>query len=96
MSYKDYQIDGIPYELKLGIDLPVCPANLKTTCQELNRSYGFALVDLFHKNNFRDENTMKTRQIALTRPDTVMNLGYWQSFVLAKIFDPSIICDSPI
>jgi len=94
-SCKSYKVDGIPYELRLGMNVPVCPPTLKVAVQDLCHNYDFVILDLFHKMNFRDENTIMSRQIAHTRSDTSLPSGYWQSVVLAKVGSSNINCDSP-
>lgn len=62
---------------------------------DLNPYYNFVVLDLFHKNNFRNPATIESRQIAHTRSDTCVSSGYWQQFIIANINTHNINCDSP-
>ena len=57
--------------------------------------YDFMFVDLFHRNNFRDEKTVESRQIAHTRSDACLGTNYWQSVIIAKVTNSLVNCDSP-
>ena len=96
-AYKSYRHDGIPYDLKLGMNVPTCPTNLKQSVIDLHHDFDFVILNLFHSNNFRTEETIQTRQIAHTRSDTCLPSGYWQQFVIAKVCcdQSNINCDSP-
>jgi len=53
------------------------------------------MINICNSLNFRDENTIITRDIALTRPDTCISSGWWQKNIVAKINSLLTQCDSP-
>ena len=61
-----YDKQGIPYTLRIGIDTRNVP-NLHQLISNLDMNYDFAMVNVCNVHNFRDQNTMTTRDIALTR-----------------------------
>ena len=68
-----YNLKEIPYPFRCGVDYRNVP-NLHQLINDLDMQYDFALVNVCNLQNFRDQNTMTTRDIALTRsgksPDT--------------------------
>ena len=84
-AYKSHRVENIPYDLKLGMNVPTCPPNLKQSVIDLHHDYDFVLMNLYHSNNFRNEETIQNRTIAQTRSDTCLPSGYWQKFVTAKV-----------
>ena len=63
-----YENKKFPYPLRIGVDLRSIQ-NLKQQINDLDMSFDFAMVDACHARNFRDEKTIETRDIALTRSD---------------------------
>ena len=56
-----------PYKLRLGMDASNV-TNLHTFINDnLDMAFDFAMVDMCHQMNFRDEKTIQSRDIALTR-----------------------------
>ena len=52
--------------MRIGLDIRSC-MNLTQYCNELDMNYDFLMVDVCHAMNFRDEKTIQSRDIALTR-----------------------------
>lgn len=81
------------------------PSNLRNSIKDSEDNYfDFALVNLFRDNNFRDEQTMFSRKTAqsvpgksnfLTKVDSAMQSGYWQSWIFGKISSYFADADSP-
>ena len=61
-----FRVKEIPYGMKVGRDLKSV-SNLVQTCKEQEQDFDFALVDIFHSNNYRTEHTINSRDIAMTR-----------------------------
>lgn len=57
---------NFPYTLRLGLDVRSC-MNLSQFCNDLDQIFDFAMVDVCHALNFRDQKTIQSRDIALTR-----------------------------
>ena len=55
-----------PYKMRVGLDLRSC-MNLTQYCNELDINFDFLMIDVCHALNFRDEKTIASRDIALTR-----------------------------
>lgn len=55
-----------PYKMRVGLDLRSC-MNLTQYCNELDMNFDFLMIDVCHALNFRDEKTIASRDIALTR-----------------------------
>jgi hypothetical protein len=62
------------------------------------------MIDVCNALNFRDEKTILSRDIALTRPgnalkltylDTCVQSGWWQEHIVCKINSYLAQCDSP-
>merc|ERR1712166_843222 len=61
---------------------------------DLDQQIDFIMVDVGHALNFRDETTIQTRDIALSRPDTCMKSGWWQDHIVCKVNSHLTDCDS--
>ena len=61
-----FESKNYPYSMRMGLDIRSC-MNLAQYCNELDMNYDFLMVDVCHAMNFRDERTIATRDIALTR-----------------------------
>ena len=57
-NFKSYRVEGIPYDLKMGIATPAVPPNLKVAMKDLVGEYDYVVLDVFHTDNFRNEKTM--------------------------------------
>lgn len=55
----------------------------------------FVMIDVCNALNLRDEKSILSRDIALTRPDTCIASGWWQDNIVAKINSYLTMCDSP-
>jgi len=53
------------------------------------------MIDVCDALNFRDDKTIMTRDIALTRPDTCISSSWWCKNVVGKINSHLTNCDSP-
>jgi adenylate kinase family enzyme len=53
------------------------------------------MIDVCNALNLRDEKSILSRDIALTRPDTCIASGWWQDNIVAKINSYLTMCDSP-
>jgi hypothetical protein len=85
-----------PYKLRLGLDTRNV-TNLHTFISDnLDMTFDFAMVDLTHQLNFRDEKTIVSRDIAHTRSDTSVKYTWWQEVIYGKINNMLVHCDSPI
>ena len=60
-----------------------------------NDYYDFAIVNIFHDLNLRDESTIKSREIATTLSPTAIDSSYWQGYLYAKVSNHFVNCDSP-
>ena len=60
-----------------------------------NDYYDFAIVNIFHDLNLRDESTIKSREIATTLSPTAIDSSYWQGYLYAKVSHHFVNCDSP-
>ena len=56
-----------PYPLKVGVDIKTV-ANLKQVFKDQHSGIDFLMIDVCDALNFRDEKTIISRDIALTRP----------------------------
>ena len=61
-----FECAKFPYSMRMGLDIRSC-MNLTQYCNELDMNYDFLMIDVCHAQNFRDEKTIQTRDIALTR-----------------------------
>ena len=61
-----FECKTFPYAMRMGLDIRSC-MNLSQYCNELDMNYDFLMVDVCHALNFRDERTIASRDIALTR-----------------------------
>ena len=61
-----FECKTFPYSMRIGLDIRSC-MNLTQYCNELDMNYDFLMVDVCHAMNFRDEKTIQSRDIALTR-----------------------------
>lgn len=52
--------------MRMGLDIRSC-MNLTQFCNELDMNFDFLMIDASHALNFRDERTIHSRDIALTR-----------------------------
>ena len=68
-----YEKQGIPYPLRIGINTKYVP-NLHVLINDLDMNYDFAMIDVCNAHNFRDQNTIGTRDIALTRSGKLSSL----------------------
>ena len=59
-----------PYTLKVGADVRSCPS-VQQIADDMHREIDFVMIDTCNSLNFRDEKTIMSRQIALTRPGKV-------------------------
>jgi hypothetical protein len=62
-----YNLKEFPYPLRVGCDVRSCN-DLPAMFNDLDQQIDFIMVDVGHALNFRDENTIQTRDIALSRP----------------------------
>lgn len=53
------------------------------------------MIDCCNTLNFRDEKTITTRDIALSRPDTCVSSGWWMNNIVLKLNSYLTQCDSP-
>jgi protein arginine N-methyltransferase 5 len=53
------------------------------------------MIDCCNALNFRDESTICTRDIPLSRPDTCVSSGWWINNIVLKISSYLTQCDSP-
>ena len=61
-----FQTKKFPYALSVGVDLKSV-SDLPDMLEQLPLSFDFAQIDVCNMANFRDEKTIATRDIALTR-----------------------------
>ena len=61
-----FEHKSYPYALRTGLDIRSCQ-NLNQFCNELDINFDFLMIDACHVLNFRDEHTIVSRDIALTR-----------------------------
>jgi hypothetical protein len=62
------------------------PSNFKSAIREAEENYfDFALTTLFKESNFRDDKTIFSREIAQSVPDSVLQSGYWQTYIFGKV-----------
>ena len=50
-----------------------CVANLKQLCDDIYSGIDFMMIDICNAVNFRDQKTIHSRDIALTRPGKFSN-----------------------
>lgn len=62
-----YERKEFPYPLRVGADIRTV-SDLKQLTRDMFSEIDFAMVDICNAHNFRDEKTISTRDIALTRP----------------------------
>jgi len=62
-----YSIKDFPYPMKVGLDLRMCN-DLPALFNDIDHNIDFLMVDVCQKLNFRDQNTLESRDIALSRP----------------------------
>jgi len=71
-----HNIKDFPYPLRVGADIRSCN-NLPVLFNEIDPKIDFLMVNNCHALNFRDQNTVESRDIALTRPDTCLKGSWW-------------------
>jgi len=62
-----YERKEFPYPLKVGADIRSV-SNLQQLTKDMFHDIDFAMIDICNAQNFRDEKTTSSRDIALTRP----------------------------
>ena len=62
-----YERKEFPYPLKVGADVRSVQ-NLQQLSDDLYSGIDFVMIDVCNALNFRDEKTITSRDIALTRP----------------------------
>jgi len=72
-----YERKEFPYNLKVGADMKSV-ANLLQLTKDLCPSIDFMMIDVCNALNFRDERTILSRDIALTRPGNAPLLTNFQ------------------
>jgi len=82
-----------PYAFYCGVDYRSA-CNLNQASMDLSQDLDFMMVDLCHALNFRDEKTIESREIALTRSDTCVKTSNWAEFIVPKINSYMTDCDS--
>lgn len=73
-----YERKEFPYPLKVGADVRSVQ-NLQQLSDDLYSGIDFVMIDVCNALNFRDEKTLISRDIALTRPGkakSVITLSY--------------------
>ena len=62
-----YERKEFPYPLRVGADVRSC-TSLQQLSDDLHQEIDFVLIDICNQHNFKDERTILTRDVALTRP----------------------------
>ena len=82
-----YKIKDFPYELRVGRDINAV-SSLAGTILDQENDFDFILVDVCNAMNFRNQKTIESRDIALTRSGKhllfILNRYKHQKWVLAR------------
>ena len=65
-----FKTTEIPYEMKVGREVRSVN-NLKQSLKDQENAFDFVILDIVHCKNFRTDETMSSRDIAITRPGTI-------------------------
>lgn len=89
-----YERKDFPYPLRVGADIRSVQ-NLQQVSNDIYSGIDFVMIDVCNALNFRDEKTIVSRDIALTRPgkvtlpnqflDTCISSGWWINNIVIKI-----------
>ncbi len=70
-----YTVKEFPYSLRIGRDVNAV-SSLQATIADQENDFDFILVDVCHALNFRNQKTIESRDIALTRAGKCRYLIY--------------------
>jgi hypothetical protein len=70
-----YTVKDFPYSLRIGRDVNAV-SSLQATIADQENDFDFILVDVCHALNFRNQKTIESRDIALTRAGKCRYLIY--------------------
>jgi hypothetical protein len=84
-----FKVKDFPYELRVGRDISAV-SSLAATVADQENDFDFIMVDVCHAMNYRNQKTIETRDIALTRAGKlrmclIFNRYEYQKRVLAGL-----------